>query len=83
MHEAKNNTNEDRYILLMDVMRDEFNHKKRNILSTVLTSLFLQKRAQRYGILYKAPQWIIRIVAFFLKPCAWISLKLVNHFKVY
>jgi aspartyl/asparaginyl beta-hydroxylase (cupin superfamily) len=83
VHEAENNTNEDRYILLMDVMRDEFNQKKRNILSTVLTSLFLQKRAQQYGILYKAPQWLIRIAAFFLKPCAWISLKLVNYFKVY
>lgn len=83
VHEAINDTNEGRYILLMDVMRDEFRTKKRKVLSTVLTSLFLQKRAQRIGILYKSPQWLIGIVSFFLKPCAWISLKLVNLFKVY
>jgi beta-hydroxylase len=83
VHEAINHTNEARYILLIDVLRSEFETKKKIILSTVLTSLFLQKRAQRFRILYDAPQYLIRMVAFFLKPCALISIKLVNLIKVY
>jgi len=82
-HEADNNTSEGRYILLMDVLREDFKYKKNGILATVLTSLFLQKRAQRFRWLYKLPQWMMRILVFFLKPLAFISLKLVNLFKVY
>lgn len=82
-HEAYNNSDEERYIFLFDVIRDEFINKEKYICATVITSLFLQKVAERAKFLYKAPIWLIRIIGFFLHPFAKLSLFLVNYFKVY
>lgn len=41
-HEAWNNSLQARYILVIDVMRDEFIEQKQAVCSTVLTSLFMQ-----------------------------------------
>jgi aspartyl/asparaginyl beta-hydroxylase (cupin superfamily) len=82
-HEAYNNSEEDRYIFLFDVLRDEFLEKEKYVCSTVITSLFLQKFAERLKFLYKSPNWIIRTVGFILYPFSRISLYLVNKYKLY
>ncbi|MEY4572392.1 MAG: hypothetical protein RLZ10_1631 [Bacteroidota bacterium] len=83
MHEAVNQTNEARYILLMDVIRDEFSDRRGLVTSTVLTSLFLQKRAQKLKFLYKSPPIVIKLISYFLTPLAWLATRLVNWIKVY
>jgi aspartyl/asparaginyl beta-hydroxylase (cupin superfamily) len=82
-HEAWNNTGKERYIFLMDVMRDEFLPKKKLVCATVLTSLFLQKRAERFNItLFKMPI-IVKITAKILRPFAQLSIYFVNKLKTY
>jgi aspartyl/asparaginyl beta-hydroxylase (cupin superfamily) len=83
IHEAVNQSNEARFILLMDVLRDEFADRRSLVTSTVLTSLFLQKRAQKLKILYKSPAWVIKFISFCLRPLAWLASLIVNWLKVY
>lgn len=82
-HEAWNNSDKPRFIFLMDVMRAEFQEKKSVVCSTVLTSLFLQKRAEKYKFLLTSKPSLIYSIARTLRPFASISVKLVNLFKVY
>lgn len=82
-HEAYNNSEEDRYIFLFDVLRDEFKEKEKYVCGTVISSLFLQKVAEKFNFLYKSPSWLNRIAGFILHPFARISLFLINKFKVY
>ena len=43
---------------------------KRKVISIVLTSLFLQKRAEKFKFIYNLPQWIIRLISIPLRPLA-------------
>lgn len=52
-HRAWNNTNEPRYIVMMDVLRPEFISQKRNVCSNVLSLLHLQKLEIRFPSLKK------------------------------
>lgn len=72
-HEAINMTNEDRFIFLFDVIRPEFRHQKNFICSTVLSSLFLQKRAENASVLYKAPLFAQIAVGRLLVPFAFVA----------
>lgn len=82
-HEAINLSKKRRIIMVVDFLRPEFINKRNKIISTVLTSLFLQKKAEKLKFLYKSPNWFVRLIVFFLKPLAFISVKIVNLFKVY
>ncbi len=82
-HEAWNNTSKPRFILVIDVLRDEFKNKRSKITSTVRTSLFLQKRAQKLTFLLKMPKFLIYTLAFILSPFAYLATKMVNFLKVY
>jgi aspartyl/asparaginyl beta-hydroxylase (cupin superfamily) len=82
-HEAFNLSDQKRIIMVVDVLRPEFQSHKRKVISVVLTSLFLQKRAQQLKFLYKMPHAMIRFVAFPLRPLAYLGMKTVNLFKVY
>jgi aspartyl/asparaginyl beta-hydroxylase (cupin superfamily) len=77
-HEAINNTNQNRFIFLFDIVREECFYKKRWICSTVLAGLFLQKRAETIKILYKTPYWIQKISAKILVPFAFIAIPVRN-----
>ncbi len=46
-HSAWNNSNEDRYILLLDIVKPEFIHRKRFICASVLAALSLQSIATK------------------------------------
>ncbi len=82
-HEAWNNTAKDRYIFLIDVLRDEFRPKKSKVCSTVLTSLFLQKRAEKHQFLTKLNPQIIGGMTIILRPFAQIALFVSNTFKIF
>ncbi len=82
-HEAWNNTPKDRYIFLIDVLRDDFKKKKRFVCSTVLTSLFLQKRAETYKSLLKIKPGSVKLLTKALRPLASVALYLSNTFKTF
>lgn len=55
-HRAWNNSNQQRFILLFDVIRPEYLDRKRTICSKVLASLFLQSLAAKMPFLHKTPK---------------------------
>jgi len=83
LHESVNDADEERIIMLMDVLRPEFVSKREWINSVVLTSLFLQKRAVRFANIYRCPQWLVSGVAFCLLPFSYLSRKLANLLRWY
>jgi aspartyl/asparaginyl beta-hydroxylase (cupin superfamily) len=82
-HEAWNNTNKERYIFLIDVIRGEFFSKKKFICATVLTSLFLQKRAENYKITLFTKPIMVTSMGKILRPFAQFSAYLVNKLRIY
>lgn len=77
-HEAINLTNQNRFIFLFDVIRPEFIHRKNYICATVLTSLFLQKRAENFKFLYQSPICVRIILGKVLTPFAFIAIQVRN-----
>jgi aspartyl/asparaginyl beta-hydroxylase (cupin superfamily) len=82
-HEAFNKSNERRIIMVMDVLRQEYQPKKNQIFSTVLTSLFLQKRIQRLQFIVKSPAFVRKMMGIPLSPFAFCAVWLVNKLRVY
>lgn len=83
VHEAYNNAPADRYIFVVDIIRDEYISQKRKICSTVITSLFLQKRWQKYSFLKNLSPSSIKFTAQLLRPVVQLSIRLVNVLKIY
>lgn len=77
-HEAINLSDNNRYIFLFDIVREEFIEKKQIICATVITSLFMQKLAEKYNVLYKLPFIIQKIIARLLIPAAYIAIPIRN-----
>lgn len=77
-HEAVNNSSQDRFIFLFDVIRPEYRSRKHYISSTVIASLFLQKRAEAFVLLYKSPLWLQAVAGFMLVPFAFIAIRCRN-----
>jgi len=77
-HEAVNNTNKDRFIFLFDIIRPEFRTSKNYICSTVMASLFLQKRVEGYEFLYKSPLWTQIVAGRLLMPFAFVATHVRN-----
>lgn len=77
-HEAINVSNKDRFIMSLDVIKPEFKNKKNYICSVVLTSLFLQNRAESFGVLYKLPLFFQKAFGSFLVPFAYIAFNVRN-----
>ncbi|MBS1647506.1 MAG: aspartyl/asparaginyl beta-hydroxylase domain-containing protein [Bacteroidetes bacterium] len=77
-HEAINNTSDNRFIFLFDVVRDEVLAKKKWICATVLTSLFLQKWAEAIPSLSKVPLWLQKATALSLVPFAYLAIPVRN-----
>jgi ornithine lipid ester-linked acyl 2-hydroxylase len=77
-HEAINLTEHNRFIFLFDVIRPEFLNKKKLICATVRTSLFLQRRAEMFTVLYKIPLAFQKLLARCLVPAAIVAIPLRN-----
>lgn len=72
-HSAWNYTEDDRYILLLDIIRPEFLSKKRSICGNVLATLSLQTVTSKSNLLFYTTFIPISILHFFAKISA-ISL---------
>lgn len=82
-HEAWNNSGKERYIFLMDVMRDEFKSRKHLVCSTVLTSLFLQKRASMFKVSFEKRPLLVKVITKTLRPFAQLALYISNTVKLF
>lgn len=79
-HEAINNTNQNRFIFLFDVVRKEALPKKRFVCAMVLTGLFLQSLAEKFKVLYKTPPFMQRFFARAFLPLVYIAIPVRNFF---
>ncbi len=77
-HSAWNYSNKDRYILLLDIIRPEFIHKKRLICGNVLASLSLQSVESKFTFLFYLIFIPLSILHFFAKIFAIILTPLYN-----
>lgn len=91
-HEAWNHSNEDRYILLFDVIKDEFLPKKNKINATVLSALLIQKillmflfvfRVKNTSKLENKSRKSLIPVVFVLKPFAFLASRIANGVRLY
>jgi len=75
-HTAWNNTNKDRYILLLDVIRPEFAHKKYDICCTALALNTLHLLAERFKMkfLFKLKPKQLKLLTWLLKPFWYVYL---------
>lgn len=78
-HEAINNSSDNRLIMIIDVIRPEFENKKQWVCATVVTSLFLQKIAEKIPILYKMPLVFQKLLAKCLVPLVYIAIPVRNY----
>ena len=83
VHEAYNSSENDRIIILMDVLRPEFKKKRNWISSVVFSSLFLQKRATYFTFLNRLPKGVLYTMAAMLIPFSFLSRKCLNLIRYY
>ncbi len=77
-HEAFNKSSEKRFIMIFDVIRPGFEKSKHWICATVLTSLFLQRRAEQFTVLYRLPLKIQKIIAMIFTPVVFFAIPIRN-----
>lgn len=82
-HETWNETNAQRIVLLVDVLRPEFKDQKNKICATVMTSLFLQKRIEKYPWMQRNQRGIVRFLAPFLIPLVALRIFWINKMRKY
>ena len=80
-HEAWNNTSKERYIFLMDVIRDEHYTERYKIGATVLSSLFLQKRFGKYALNLVKHPFLVKTMTTLAIPFARFSVYMANRLK--
>lgn len=78
-HSAWNHSNQDRYILLLDIIRPEFLPRKRLICGNVLATLSLQSVASKSSFLFYTTLIPLSILHFFAKISA-ITLTPIYNF---
>ena len=85
IHEAINLSDRNRFIFSIDVIRPEFRNKRNFICSVVMTSMFLQNRAEGLRFLYKLPLTVQNIIGTLLVPFAFMAIRVRNflHFIKY
>jgi ornithine lipid ester-linked acyl 2-hydroxylase len=77
-HSGWNHSDQDRYILLLDIIRPEFIHRKRLICSNVLATLSLQSVICRSACLFYVIFIPLSILHFFAKISAMMGTPLYN-----
>ena len=82
-HSGWNHSNQDRYILLLDIIRSEFIHKKRLICANVLATLSLQSLVSKSAFLFYINFIPLSIFHFFAKIIIFIFTPLNNFFSRY
>lgn len=79
-HEAWNNTDRNRFILLIDIVRPEFSKHHTFIVLCSLTGLFLQKCAEAVPFLYKLQNKLLlkKTIVYLLLPFCYLASKARN-----
>ena len=75
-HEAWNLSKDRRYILLVDVLRPEFSHKKYQVCSLVWASLIMQLLMKTQGIIKHFPSFIKKIMLLIIAGPVYIGLRI-------
>jgi len=78
LHEAWNRTDQPRYVLLFDVFRPEFIHKKHRVCAFVLATMTMQALKQKYVLIQNAPTIVKANMQRAIAVWAWVSLRLQN-----
>jgi aspartyl/asparaginyl beta-hydroxylase (cupin superfamily) len=73
-HRAWNHSNDIRYVLIIDVLKDEFKNQKKNICANVLSLIALQKLEYKYPSIIKLPWFIRGAIRFILKTPIYLKL---------
>jgi len=82
-HTAWNHSDKRRYVLLIDVMRTEYVHKKYTVCSMVLGGLVMQAIFQKTPILKKFPRFIKYIILYSHVILINLVLRIRNCFNFY
>lgn len=84
-HKAWNKTDGERYIMIFDVIRKEYEPQRNNLISTVLASMFLQKIGLilRIGLNEEFNRKKLKPMVFILRPFARLAVWFTNYFRVY
>jgi aspartyl/asparaginyl beta-hydroxylase (cupin superfamily) len=61
-HEVWNNTNEERWVLIIDILREEFAHERKKICAEVNATLWWQLKLQKTNVLYHLPASIRKLM---------------------
>lgn len=79
-HEAWNNSDGNRFIFVIDIIRNKYAEQKNKINAIVLTGLFLQRRAEMFPMLYKLQNYLIlkKTFVYLLVPFCFVAIKVRN-----
>jgi aspartyl/asparaginyl beta-hydroxylase (cupin superfamily) len=77
-HQAWNNTNHKRYVLLFDVVREEFAYKKYRICAFVLATLLTQLLRQRFWLIRKAHWTVRKMLIYVIATFVWPLVRIRN-----
>lgn len=80
-HSAANNSNEQRIILLFDILKPEFKTYKLKICATVLMSFYLQQIGNRWKGIYTIKRSYFRYLLFPFIQCIKLSIPIRNFLK--
>ncbi|MBP7389520.1 MAG: aspartyl/asparaginyl beta-hydroxylase domain-containing protein [Chitinophagales bacterium] len=80
-HYAENHTNQDRYVVLFDVIRDPFVSKYYSICSTVIATHVLHGLDSKISFYEKCPVLILKALVYSISVPAKIYLRLQNLLK--
>jgi len=69
-HEVWNNTGEERWVLIMDILREEFTAEEKQICKEVNATLWWQLRFQKFYFIKHLPRfarrWMMKVTAWFI-----------------
>jgi aspartyl/asparaginyl beta-hydroxylase (cupin superfamily) len=82
LHTAWNDSNEKRYVLVFDIVRNEYADQKHMVCANVLGALSLKFFYSKRPGLKKLPMPIIKTAHFVFKSFWYIYLPLQNHFRL-
>lgn len=79
-HYARNLTNEDRYVIIFDVIRPEFHEKRNEVCSKIIVTHLIYALDLQLGFYNKAPRWLLEFLLSALSPFARLYIYLQDLF---
>lgn len=73
-HRAWNNSEEDRYVIIADIIHPHFAHRKDEICRNIFSLMKLQQLGQKYPLAYRLPGFIRGGIRHFYKWCYYLGI---------